>query len=195
MFSDDWLTQEEIEETDGQMARRHAQFRLAGERVAAAFAALAPVQRVVLFGSVAQPLYRELPRLAAFRRARAEIWHECKDRDLAVWLSDLGCLRDLQKARASALNQLFREQNVGVAHHQVDTFIVEPITDRYLGNLCSFATCPKGKPECAYPDCGAVPLLRVDEGFEFQPDALLPDRSVVLFDRSVTAEDGNAGDG
>ncbi len=39
--------------------------------------------------------------------------HECKDIDLAVWVSDSGCLRAMQKARSRAVNQLWQEYGIG----------------------------------------------------------------------------------
>ena len=35
----------------------------------------------------------------------------------------------------------------GVAHHQVDGFLVDATTGNYLGRLCCFNQCPKHKPE------------------------------------------------
>jgi hypothetical protein len=124
------------------------------------------VEKVVLFGSVACPLREEKPRYRQYRRAGELILHECKDIDLAVWLSDSDCLRALQKARSKALNKLWQEQRIGVAHHQVDIFIMEPGSDRYLERLCSYNQCPKGKPECRVTDCGSTPLVRQHEDFK-----------------------------
>ena len=59
------------------------------------FALFAEVQRVALFGSVARPLAREVPRFQSYRRLGIELLHECKDVDLAVWITDLAGLRDL----------------------------------------------------------------------------------------------------
>jgi hypothetical protein len=67
---------------------------------------------------------------------------------------------------------------VGVAHHQVDVFLFEPGSDRYLGRLCTYAVCPKGKPECSTPGCGREPLLKQHDDFTFDPDALSEDRVV-----------------
>jgi hypothetical protein len=39
----------------------------------------------------------------------------------------------MQKARSRALSLLFDEHNIGVAHHQVDVFIMERGLDCYLG--------------------------------------------------------------
>jgi len=176
----------EIQDTERQMLERQQRFRLVAERVAAEFAKVDAVERVALFGSVAAPLEREVPRFRQFRRARVEVWHECKDVDVALWLRDLSALRDLQKARSRAVNDLWRERQIGVAHHQVDVFILEPVTDRYLGRLCDFASCPKdGKPECLVPSCGQPPHLQQHEGFALLPDALQFGEAIVLFDCSL----------
>jgi hypothetical protein len=65
----------------------------------------------------------------------------------------------------------------------VDVFLLEPRTDRYLGRLCHFGACPKGKPECLVAGCGAALFLRQHDGFVF--DARSPDNGgIVLFDRA-----------
>lgn len=175
---------EEIEEEDRLLLRRQEEFRTAADFVAAAFARFPFVERVVLFGSVAQPLQKEVPRFSKFRRAGIALWHECKDVDLAVWVTDLSALNTLRKALGNAVNDLFALTDIGVAHHQVDVFLIEPGTNRYLGTLCRFGTCPKGKPECRVPGCGAALFLQQHEGFVFDPRALDPARSAVLFDRA-----------
>jgi hypothetical protein len=78
------------------------------------------------------------------------------------------------------VNQLWQEHGIGVAHHQVDVFIMEPGSDRYLGRLCIYSQCPKDKPECRVPDCGSTPLLRQHEDFDLNPSALLMDRCIIL---------------
>jgi hypothetical protein len=186
IFDDDSPpTPHEIDEENRLLLRRQRNYRLAAEYVAAAFATLAPVRKVVLFGSVAVPLKKEIPRFREFRRHRQPVWHECKDVDLAVWLDDLSDLRSLQRARWQALNRLLAEKDAGVAHHQVDVFLFEPGTDRFLGHLCNFGVCPKKKPECRVRDCGAVPFLQRRDKFALRRDVLAADRSVVLFDRST----------
>jgi hypothetical protein len=62
-------------------------------------------------------------------------------------------------------------------------FFLAPGDSRYLGRLCKFGTCPQGKPECSVPGCGATSLLRQYEDFVFFPDALSPDKAVVLYER------------
>jgi len=168
--------------------RRQQEFRTAAEYVAAAFARVPEVKKVVLFGSVALPLEKEVPRFWKFRRAGIPIWRECRDADIAVWLSNLGCLRTLRRAAALVLNVLLYERDIGVAHHQLDIFIMEPGSDRFLGNLCCFGECPKGKPECDVPGCGATPFLRQHEKFSFNPTSLQPEKVVVLFDRRGGAD-------
>jgi hypothetical protein len=70
-----------------------------------------------------------------------------------------------------------------VVGHQADTFLFEPGTDRYLGRLCSFAQCPKGKRECLVPGCGAVPFNQVIPEFEPRDDLLAP--AVMLYERTA----------
>jgi len=44
--------------------------------------------------------------------------------------------------------------------------------------------CPKGKPECLVPGCGASLFLRQHEGFTLDPHAFEPQKTVLLFDRA-----------
>jgi hypothetical protein len=180
-------THQEITDENDFMLRRHGEFRFAAEYVAAAFAQFEAVQKIVLFGSAALPLEKEIPRFRKFRRAGLPIFHECKDADLAVWLTDLTILKSLQRTRSQALNDLFAEHEIGVAHHQVDVFLIAPETDAYLGRLCNFGVCPKGKPECLVEDCGTVKFLRQIEGFTFHPDALSSAKAITLFERGASA--------
>ncbi|MDR3676498.1 MAG: hypothetical protein P4N24_13480 [Acidobacteriota bacterium] len=176
---------DEVAEEDELMLRRQQDFRRAAEQVAVELARFDAVQKIVLFGSVASPLEKEVPRFRKFQRARQPIFHECKDVDLAVWISDLSILNSLQKARAKALARLLEEYDVGVAHHQVDVFLFSPATNAYLGRLCAFGECPKGKPECLVPNCGAGKFLRQHESFVFRPEALSPARSVTFYEHGV----------
>jgi hypothetical protein len=171
------------------MLRRQQQFRLAADFAARAFADVPGVVKVAQFGSVAGPLHEEVPRFREFRRAGVTVLHECKDVDLAVWLSDQGCVPALRRARGQCVNDLLRETNVGVAHHQLDVFLLEHGSDRYLGRLCTFGTCPKdGKPECLVPGCGETPFVRQHEDFVLSDEVLRPDRIVVLYDGASPAE-------
>ena len=188
-----------VAEAEPYAQRRRREFRLAAEAVAATMAALPEVQRIALFGSVApapgiasasasvsgsasSPGINGELTSPSQRRRSAE--HECKDVDLAVWIDDLSDLPSLQRARTDALKTLLAEDSIGVAHHQVDVFLLEPGTDRYLGRLCCFNACPKGKPECDVPGCGADLFLRQHEGFAFDwRDASRG--AVLLFDRAA----------
>jgi len=177
--------EEEAEQTDRRMLRRQRGFRKAADYLARGLASLDVVQRVVLFGSVAAPLSREIPRFKRLRRARLATWHEVQDLDLAVWVTDCGSLKALQKAQGRALNEAFDDWEIGVAHHQVDIHLFAPNTDRYLGRLCLYGTCPKGKPECRVPGCGQSLFLQVIADYVFDAAALAKRRAVTLFDRAA----------
>jgi len=62
LFQPKLTWEQEIQEEDRMLLRRQEDFRAAAAYVAVAFARLPVVERVVLFGSVAQPLRREIPR-------------------------------------------------------------------------------------------------------------------------------------
>ena len=176
-------SRKKIAEQNRVLLERQEEFRIAAEYVAGLLSHIPTVRRVVLFGSVAARLKKEIPRFREFRRAGVAVWHECKDVDLAVWVDDLNELKRLQRARSRALNDLLRDRGIGVAHHQIEIFVLEPGTDRYLGRLCCFRQCLNGKPECDVSGCGAAPFLRQHHDFTFQADALAPERTEVLYDR------------
>ncbi|RMF40872.1 MAG: hypothetical protein D6754_02245 [Alphaproteobacteria bacterium] len=173
-----------IEAQNEAMLRRQRDFRLAADVVTAALMTFDEVEAIAVIGSVAKPLWKEVPRFREFRSARVKIWHECADLDLAVWLSSLERLGSLRRARDRALRESFEAGvNPGVTGHQLDIFLFEAGTDRHLGRLCRFSTCPKGKPDCAVPGCGDIPFLRQIEGFRPRADLLEPAAQAMLFRR------------
>lgn len=176
-------TRRDVEEHDRYELVRHATFRRAADTVTAAFAAVPEVRAVALLGSVAGPLERELSHFQHFRRYGIETLHYCKDVDLAVQIDRLDNLAALNRARGAAVATVHASGGPGVAHHQVDVFLFGSGWGDYLGRLCSYSQCPKGKRECYVPGCGREPLLKQHEGFVLQPDALAPDRCILLYER------------
>ena len=179
------LSRAGIAEQNRALLRRYRDFRRAADAVVASWRHSPEVAAVALIGSVAAAPWQEVPRFAPYRRARIALWHECKDLDLAVWLAHLRDLDGLRRAKDRALRDHFARTGAGVASHQLDVFVLEPGSDRYLGRLCQFNRCPKGRPECLVAGCGAAALLRQHEGFRWQPQALAGDRAVRLFDRGT----------
>jgi hypothetical protein len=87
---------------------------------------------------------------------------------------------------AQALRAAFdRGAGISLVSQQVDIFMIEPGSDRYLGRLCSFNTCPKDKRDCLVPGCGAIPFNKVVDGFRPRADLLEPARYAVLYERGV----------
>jgi hypothetical protein len=173
-----------IEKENRDLLDRQRQFRVAADVVAAAFAAFSEVQAVAVIGSVARPLWKEVPRFREFRRDRIELWHECGDLDLAVWIDSQDRLGMLRRARDRALREAY-DAGTGISFvgHQVDVFLFEPGSDRYLGRLCNFSQCPKDKPACAVPGCGAVPFNKRIAEFVPRADLLEPARHAMLYER------------
>jgi hypothetical protein len=173
-----------IEEENRRMLRAQYDFRRAADIVADALMAFEEVEAIAVIGSVAKSLWKEVPRFNEFRRAGIEVWHECKDLDLAVWISSQHRLGELRRARDVALRQAY-ESGTGpsTANHQVEIFLIEPGTDRYLGRLCNFSTCPKDKPQCRVPGCGAVPFNKRVLGFVAHADLLASAEYAMLYRR------------
>ena len=174
-----------IPEQERYLLRQQHDFRRAADIVADAIMTFEEVEAVAVIGSVAKRLWREIPRFSEFRRAGIEVWHECKDLDLAVWISSQHRLDALRRARNRALREARESGGPSTADHQVEIFLIEPGTDRYLGRLCNYNVCPKGTPKCAVPGCGAVPFNKVVDGFVPYPDLLASAAHAMLYRRGV----------
>jgi hypothetical protein len=175
-----------IEQQNQLMLRRQREFRLAADVVTDAWTAFAEVQAVAVVGSVAKALWKEIPRFSDFRRAGIEVWHECSDLDLALWIDSQERLGSLRRAAAQALRAAFeRGAGTSVVSQQLDVFMIEPGSDRYLGRLCSFNACPKEKRECLVPGCGAIPFNKVIAEFGPRADLLEPATYAMLYERGV----------
>ncbi|CCD92848.1 conserved hypothetical protein [Bradyrhizobium sp. ORS 375] len=178
------VSRTEIKEQNAYLLRQQHDFRRAADIVTDALAAFEEIDAIAVIGSVAKPLWKEVPRFREFRRAGIEVWHECKDLDLAVWISSQHRLGDIRRVRDRALSTAFIAGNgPGTVGHQVEIFLIEPGTDRYLGRLCDFSRCPKQKRDCAAPGCGRIPFNKVVDGFVPYPDLLAAASYATLYRR------------
>jgi hypothetical protein len=178
------LRRSKIDEQNRYLEARQRDFRAAADVIVAAFSTFSEVVAISVIGSVAKPLWKEVPRFREFRSTGIEVWHECSDLDLAVWLDFLGRLGELRRAFGLAL-RMTRDTGTGasIAEHQADIFLFEPASDRYLGRLCSFNACPKGKPDCLVPGCGAIAFNKVIADFVPRADLLATARQSMLYER------------
>ena len=180
------MKRSEIEEQNRSLLQQQHDFRQAADVVTDALSAFEEVEAVAVIGSVAKPLWKEVPRFREFRRADIEVWHECKDLDLALWISSQHRLGTLRRTRDVALQRAYEGgTGRGVVGHQVDIFLIEPGTDRYLGRLCSFNACPKGKLDCRVPGCGAIPFNKCIDGFVPHADLLASASYAMLYQRGI----------
>ena len=174
-----------LKQDNAHLLRTQRHFRRAADAITNAWCSFPQVVAIAVIGSVAKPLWKEVPRFAPYRRRGIPLWHECKDLDLALWLDDLTVLGELRRAKAAALRAEHEcQQDFGVADHQVDVFLFEPGSDAYLGRLCNFNRCPKSRPECAVPGCGATPFLRQFPEFEVDGDILAGVEGSMLYTRA-----------
>jgi hypothetical protein len=136
-----------------------------------------------LIGSVASPLRREVPRFAPYKQMRLPVAHECKDVDLAVWVSRLDELDELRRVRGRVVGEIVAERGHGPTVHEIEVFLLEPCTNEYRGRLCYFRQCPAGKRDCLAAGCGDQPFLTQHDNFSFRPQALAEGAAVRLYDR------------
>ncbi len=113
---------------------------------------------IALFGSAANPPWKEVPRFRGYRRAGIAPWRECADVDIVVWLSRSDRLREMRWRVDHTLPVILDDTGTGVASHHLDLFVLEPGTDHYLGRMCRFRACPANKSKCLVPGCGATAL-------------------------------------
>ena len=176
----------EIEEQNRYLLERQRQFRLAADIVAQAWMAFPEVWAIAVIGSVAKVLWKEVPRFREFRREGIEVWHECGDLDLALWIESQDGLGELRRAGDRALRQAFEAgSGTSIVGSQLDGFLFEPGSDRYLGRLCSFNQCPKGKRDCNVPGCGETPFNKRIADFEPRADLLDPAAHSMLYQRDA----------
>src|SRR5271165_1859010 len=165
------------------LLERQRVFRFVADRVTAALAQCRSVDAIALIGSVACPLRREVPRFAPYKQLRLPIAHECKDVDLAAWMSRLDGLDELRRARGRVVGEIVAECGHGPAVHEIEIFLLEPGTSRYLGRLCYFRQCSAGKRECLADGCGQQSFLKQHDDFSFYPEAIAEGAAVRLYDR------------
>lgn len=121
------MRRSDIDRENRALLDRQRQFRDAADVVTDAWMAFPVVRAIAVIGSVARPLWKEVPRFREYRSRGIELWHECGDLDLAVWLDSLGDLDALRRACARALREMFEAgASFGIVGHQVDTFLFEP---------------------------------------------------------------------
>lgn len=74
----------QIEEQNRYLLRRQREFRQAADVVTQSWMAFPEIEAIAVIGSVAKPLWKEVPRFSEFRRARVEVWHERRSRSGGV---------------------------------------------------------------------------------------------------------------
>jgi hypothetical protein len=175
-----------IKEQNEYLLIQQRRFRVAADVVTDAWMAFPEVHAVAVICSVAKALWKEVPRFSDFRRERIEVWHECRDLDLAIWIESQQNLHEIHRAANRALSKAFESgADTSVVPHQLDIFMFDPASDAYLGRLCSFNQYPKGKRDCLVPGCGAIAFNKVIDGFVPRADLLAPAQYATLYRRGV----------
>jgi|GEM_PF-723906 len=174
----------DIHEEDQRMLRRQMGFRNAARAVAGHFAAMPEVQQVRIFGSVALPLWKEVPYHSRLRRKNIRIYHECSNIDFAVWVTSPAHADRMRKACSRVVNDLTNQHIfLHIAHHTFCIHLIDQARNRYLGMVCHFSKCPKRHRDCQVPGCGASPFVQILPWFKLKPQRLNEFNSQILFQR------------
>ena len=179
------VTRGEIAREDRLMLVRQDQFRKAARLLTKKLADMPPVRKVVLFGSVALPLWKEVPRHSRMHSRRIKIFHECQNIDLAVWVSTPSIADTIRRAHSAVVNELLdNEVHFQIAHHFFSTHLIDQATGKYHGMVCHYGQCPKRQKEaCRVPGCGEHKFVRVLPEFQLKPERLHMLNSQILFER------------
>lgn len=183
LWEDQEPSEVQIERINSQNLKRHANFKIAAEYVSSAFSEITTVRKIVLFGSVGTPPRTETLPTERLTGKGVEVYRACADIDIAVWIDSGKAIGELRTARVRALSLLLHEKGIGVAHHQVDVFLLYGFSGSYMGRLCIFGRCPARKYVCRVAGCGRTPFLRIHEGFVFKQDVFSGSEGICLFER------------
>ena len=161
---------------------------IAGRKIAAKVAEIPSVLKISLIGSIAKAVI-ERQQEEGDNLSKSERF---KDFDLAIWVTDMKDLRLIEKAIGQGLRVGSDERGTGIGGSEVDTFLIEPYTNKFLGFLCKYNQCPKPsvgfagkktkKKDCLLNGCGDPAFLKQFPGFCFFPDALNENRIVSLYE-------------
>ncbi|WP_293867618.1 hypothetical protein [uncultured Alsobacter sp.] len=180
------MLRKRIDEQNEYLLRQQRHLRIAADVVAEALAEFEEVEAVAVVGSVAKPLWKEVPRFAGFRQKRIELWHECFSVDLAVWLDHQHRLAQLRQASNKVLREAYEAgKGISVANHQVNMLLFPAGSSAFAGVLCHYKECPRGKIDCRAPGCGTVPYNRVVMNFVQRPSLLEGVEEAMLYRRGV----------
>lgn len=175
-----------IEEQNRFLLKRQHEFRMAADVVTDAWTTFAEVQAVAVIGSVAKALWKEVPRFREFRRTGMKFGMNAA---ISTWLC--GWTRSSGSTNCAAPPVALCDQRSRRGRASASSiissmsFLIEPGTDRYLGRLCSFSQCPKGKRDCLVPGCGTVAFNKRVEGFVPHADLLAPAHHAMLYERGA----------
>ncbi len=179
----------EIAQEDKRMLGRQADFRKAAGVVSQRLAEMPEVCEVRLFGSVALPLWKEVPYHSRLRRRGISVYHQCNNIDMAVWVTSPERADHMRRICSRVVKELNeKEIYLSIAHHTFCLHLVDANEQRYLGMVCHFSKCPKYKPECAVPGCGAHKFVQILPWFRLKPARLNAFNSQVLFRREGFGE-------
>jgi len=180
-FDGNWKRLIEATESDIDKSAlyRYQGFTYAATQLAERLIEFPEVERIVLFGSLAKPPFRER------YRCKKRIWafHHPKDIDLAIWLSSLENLGAMRRTLAMLVPSVFKKAP-GICEGVMELFVFDSHSSKYLGRVCHYKQCPHSNIDCMREGCGKPPHLKIENDFTLRPDAVSRINSQLLFERT-----------
>jgi len=158
---------------------RYQGFIYAATKLAERLSEFPEVERIVLFGSLAKPPFREPHRY----KKRVWAFHEPKDIDIAVWLSSLGNLKAMRRTLATLVPSVIKKAS-DICEGAMELFVFDSRSSKYLGRVCHYKQCPYNDSSCNIEGCGKPSHLKIESGFTLRPDAVSRINGQVLFERT-----------
>jgi cupin 2 domain-containing protein len=168
-------------EYDKSALRRYQGFLHAALKLAERLSEFPEVERIALFGSLAKPPFRESYRY----KRRIWAFHEPKDIDMAIWLSSLKNLKVMRRTIAT-LAESVAKKAPGICAGNVELFVFDSKSSKYLGRVCHYKHCPYNDANCRVDGCGKPSHLKIASDFMLYPDAVSRINSQLLFERTST---------
>ncbi|MFN3688880.1 hypothetical protein [Salinarimonas sp.] len=151
-------------EEDERAIARQNMFRSIADLTALAWADIPGVEAVGATGGLVKKLWREMPY---WRRRGEPSLASLHTLDMAVWVSSTECIPRLRIAFGRVLTDATaRGVNHDMAHFYLRAVVYDADSDAYRGFVCTYGTCPKGKPPCEARGCGAVPFLQQFDDYD-----------------------------
>ena len=179
-FEGDWQSLiDRAADTDQHALRRYRDYIGIATLLAERLGTFQEVTKISLFGTLAQPPYREPhPKKEGILRL-----HFPENIDLAIWVSSLENLVRFQRIRSTLLPKIC-DKRIKVTAIPIELHLFSAQTSEYLGCVCRHRQCPHKTLPCRQsPECGTQQHLKITPNFVSVTKSFSENHCLKLFER------------